>query len=124
MPADTITANLPSRDFGATSAFYRPLSFETVYRDDAWMILRRDGMVVEFFAHPDLDPKASWFSACMRVDDLDALFRQFAQVGLSDNPRDIPRLTPPTEMGPGLRGFALVDPDGSLWRCFQNEIAA
>ena len=119
--ADRITANLPSRDFDQTAAFYARLGFHTVYRDDGWMILARGPLVAEFFPHPGLDPKTSWFSACIRVDDLDALYDDFRQAGLSDNPRDIPRLTPPEHRPPVPRMFALVDPDGSLWRCLQNE---
>ena len=118
--ADRSTPNLPSRDFAATEAFYARLGFVTRYRDDGWMILERGGMVAEFFSHPGCDPRTSWASACLRVDDLDALYRDFAATGLSADPRAIPRLTPPEHRPPVPRMFALVDPDGSLWRCLQN----
>jgi hypothetical protein len=121
--SDRITANLPSRDFGSTAAFYARLGFEVSYRDDGWMILDRGPMRVEFFPHPDCDPYSSWFSACMRVDDLDALHAEFRKAGLPGDPRSIPRLTAPQKR-PGIpRTFALVDLDGSLWRCLQNEAA-
>jgi catechol 2,3-dioxygenase-like lactoylglutathione lyase family enzyme len=57
MTAGRITANLPSRDFEATGRFYAMLGFRIDFRNDSWMILSRDGMSVEFFPHPDLDPK-------------------------------------------------------------------
>lgn len=123
MRSDRITANLPSRDFDATEAFYASLGFVTGFKDDGWMILHRDGMVVEFFPHPNLDPKSSWFSACMRVDDLDDLHASFQSANLPSDPRSIPRMTPPEDIAPGVRMFALVDADGSLWRCLQNEAA-
>lgn len=118
--SDRSTPNLPSRDFAATEAFYARLGFATDYRDDGWMILSRGPLVAEFFHHPDCDPTSSWFSACLRVDDLDGLYDAFRSAALSDNPRDIPRLTPPVHRPPVPRMFALVDADGSLWRCLQN----
>jgi hypothetical protein len=118
---DRITANLPSRNFGKTAEFYATLGFQTEYRDDHWMILKRGDLVVEFFLHPELDPWSSWFSGCIRVDDLDGLYAAFRTAGLSENPRDIPRLTPPVHRPPVPRMFALVDCDGSLWRCLENE---
>jgi len=121
MQGDRITANLPSRDFAATEAFYAALGFTQGFRDDGWMILTRGALEVEFFPAPDLDPWSSWHSACLRVGDLPALYTAFARAGLSANPRAIPRLTPPQPaMGPVPPMFALVDADGSLLRCLAN----
>ena len=84
------------------------------------MILTRGLLELEFFPMPQLDPKQSWFSACIRVDDLDRLFAGFQAAGLSSHNRDVPRLTPPATEPSGLRIFALVDCDGSLIRCIEN----
>lgn len=120
MQADRITANLPSRDFAATEAFYAALGFAPTFRDAGWMILARGPLEVEFFPWPDLDPFSSNASACVRVDDLDALYAAWRRAGLSDNPRHIPRLTGPVKQ-PGVpRMFALVDCDGALLRVLQN----
>ena len=120
MPGDRITANLPSRDFAATAAFYAALGFAPTYRSDGWMILTRGPLEVEFFPSPDLDPFASNASACVRVDDLDGLLSTWESAGLPDNPRDIPRLTGIVKH-PGVpRLFALVDLDGSLLRVLEN----
>ena len=62
---DRVTANLPSRDFDATVAFYGRMGFSVAYRDDHWMILTRAGLEIEFFPHPEVDPYYSWFSACV-----------------------------------------------------------
>ncbi len=120
MPADRITANLPAADFQRTEAFYQRLGFVPDYVSDEWMILSRGPLVIEFYHHPDVDPLASWSSACIRVNDLDGLYTAFGQAGLPTDCRSTPRLTPP-EQHPGIpRMFALVDCDGSLLRCLQN----
>ncbi|HEX7000910.1 MAG TPA: bleomycin resistance protein [Trueperaceae bacterium] len=115
---DRVTANLPSRDFDATEDFYRQLGFDTLFKDDGWMILRRGALELEFFPYP-VEPRRSAFSACIRVDDLDALFEAFAVEGLPRDHTSIPRISAPAVQH-GLRMFALVDPEGSLLRCIQN----
>lgn len=118
---DHATPNLPSRDFAATAAFWARLGFDQDYRDDHWMILSRGTMTVEFFLHPDLDPKDSWFSACLRVDDLDALYAEWSALGLPADAGAIPRLTAILHEPPVPRMFALIDADGSLVRVLQND---
>jgi len=118
---DRITANLPSRDLKKTAAFYGALGFVVGFKDDGWMILNRGSLELEFFPMPELDPKQSWFSACVRVDDLDALYEAFKAAGLNEDCRGIPRLTAPKLEPFGLRMFALVDLDGSLLRCIDNR---
>ncbi|KIN64391.1 Bleomycin resistance protein [Sulfitobacter noctilucicola] len=120
MTPDRVTANLPSRDFDRTCAFYGLLGFDPLYRDDGWLILRRGTMEVEFFAHPDLVLAESWFSACIRVDDLDGLRTSWHALDLPDDPMDRPRdLT--IQGGDGKpRFFVLIDCDGSLIRCIDN----
>lgn len=56
---DHATPNLPSRDFEATSQFYRRLGFAEGWRDEGWMILTRGGASLEFFPHPALNPAES-----------------------------------------------------------------
>lgn len=120
MPADRITANLPSRDFAATLAFYARLGFQERYRGDSWMILARGPLEVEFFRHTGLDPYASDHSACVRVDDLDGLRALWSLVGLPEVTEGIPRLTPVWKE-PGVpQMFAVLDPDGSLLRVIDN----
>ncbi len=119
--ADRITANLPSRDFAATEAFYHRLGFRTDFRDDGWMILRRGALELEFFTHPGVDKWSSWFSACIRVDEVEALLAKWQQVGLSDDRTAIPRLTGIFKLQGAPRMFALVDEDGSLLRVLDNK---
>ena len=121
MAGDRITANLPSRDFDQTEAFYGLLGFERMYRDTGWMIVKRGGMEVEFFPHPDLKPEDSWFSACIRVDDYDGLLATWKALDLPADPMGRPRSFPDVPAPDGLRIFALIDCDGSLLRCIDNR---
>jgi len=118
---DRITANLPARDLDAAAAFYAALGFAVSFKDRGWMILRRGTLELEFFPFPDLDPRQSSFSACVRVDDLDALYAEFLAAKLPDKSSSIPRLTPPKTEPFGIRFFALIDLDGSLLRCIDNR---
>ena len=111
---------MPSRDFDATAAFYAKLGFRCAYRDPHWMILQNGSLEVEFFPYPDLDPRESWFSACIRVVDLDLLYVTFQKALISTEKDTIPRLTPPETRVGIPRMFALVDCDGSLLRCLED----
>ncbi len=122
--ADRITANLPARDLAETAAFYRRLGFAESFRDKGWMILRRGDLVLEFFPHPDLDPRSSWFSATVRLDDPDALLAEWRDSSsLPSDPKAIPRLTGFFRHGGAPRMFALVDANGSLLRVIDNRDA-
>jgi catechol 2,3-dioxygenase-like lactoylglutathione lyase family enzyme len=111
---DRITANLPVRDLDAAQAFYARMGFETAFRDDGWLVLRRGSLELEMVPHPALDPSASIASACVRVNDADALHRDWMAAGLPAT--GIPRMTAPEDQPFGWRLFALVDPDGNLLR--------
>ena len=118
--ADYATPNLPSRDFAATVTFYEALGFTTLYRDTAWLILTRGGLVLEFFPDASLDPATSSFGSCLRLDDLDAFYRECVDTGVPEAAAGFPRLQPPRREASGLRIGALLDPDGSLLRLIQN----
>jgi catechol 2,3-dioxygenase-like lactoylglutathione lyase family enzyme len=117
---DHATPNLPSRDFEATADFYSRLGFEEGWRDRGWMILTRGALTLEFFSHPDLKPSESWFSCCLRLDDLPAFYRSCLEAGVPEKASGQPRLQPPRKEDGGLTIAALVDPDGTLVRLIQN----
>lgn len=116
---DRTTPNLPSRDFQATTDFYAPLGFGMTFRNDNWMILERGGAVIEFFPHPQLRPAESWFSACLRLDDIESFFSAIRAAGLPEARRGNPRFHPPENMS-GMMIGALIDLDGSLLRVIAN----
>ncbi len=120
---DHATPNLPSRDFDLTEHFYAQLGFEREWRDDGWLILSRGGMTLEFFLHPDLEPATSWFSCCLRIDDLDALIDQAASAGIAEDIEGAPRLHRPKVEPSGERIGYLIDLDGSLLRLVANPPA-
>lgn len=119
--ADQATPNLPSRDFGATAAFYAKLGFSEDYRSDGWMILSRGDLTLEFFPWPDLDPYQSSFGSCLRLDDLADMMAQVETSGVPDARKGIPRYHPPRQEESGLTIAYLIDPDGSLLRLIQND---
>ena len=118
--ADFATPNLPSRDFEATSRFYGKLGFAETWRDGAWMILRRGNVVLEFFLHPDVDPGSSWFSCCLRLDDVHSFFEAAVAAGVPEAAAGWPRLQRPKIESWGGTVGALVDPDGTLVRLVQE----
>lgn len=114
---DRITANLPARSLDETAVFYEGLGFELEYKDAGWMTMKRGSLELEFVLHPDVYPLASWHSACVWVADIDGLYRAWRAAGL---PADgVPRMTEVQDMPSGLQMFTLVDPNGSLLRCFR-----
>lgn len=118
--ADHATPNLPSRDLTATSAFYARLGFIEDYRDTDWMILTRGELKLEFFVHSELDPATSWFSCCLRLDDLEDFYAACVAADLPETCIGWPRIHPPQIEDSGLRIGALIDPDGTLLRLIQN----
>lgn len=117
---DHATPNLPSRDFGATIDFYRPLGFTILFHDQGWLILTRGTVMLEFFPDPALDPATSCFGACLRLDDADAFHEQCLAAGVPDTDTGWPRVRPLRLEPSGLRIGALVDPDCNLLRLVQN----
>jgi catechol 2,3-dioxygenase-like lactoylglutathione lyase family enzyme len=108
---------LPSRDLAETRAFYEKLGFASWWGGRApwdYEIVSRGNLVVHFFTDSDLVPGESDSSCYWRVDDADALHREFAALGIPI--AGIPRLTAPADEPWGMREFALVDPSGNLIR--------
>lgn len=118
--ADHATPNLPSSDFDKTEQFYAPLGFARRWRDGGWMILERGTLKLEFFLFPEVDPLASSFGSCLRLDDLDSFYAMAQSAGLPETHDGQPRLHPPRVEPWGGRVGYLVDPDGTLLRLIQN----
>ena len=118
--SDSATPNLPSRNFEKTSDFYAALGFSERWHDENWMILERGDLVLEFFPHPNLDPLASSFGCCLRLDDLDAFYAVCKAAGLLEKSSGQPRLHAPRVEYWGARVGALIDLDGTLLHLIQN----
>jgi hypothetical protein len=116
---DHATPNLPSRDLDATAAFYARLGFIPTFKNSQWMILKRGGITLEFFPYPDLKPEESWFSCCLRLDDVPSFYELCRAAGLEDKRQGYPRLHAPRQDGDLMIG-ALIDLDGTLVRLIQT----
>lgn len=110
---DRAVPNLPSRDFAATIEFYSGFGFEVGFRDGGWLILRRGGIVLEFFLAEELDPHSSWFMVSIRIADLDGLYAAVRASGVPEATVGIPRLVPVALREWGQRAGYLIDPDGT-----------
>jgi len=117
---DHATPNLPSRDFATTASFYARLGFTESWRDDGWMILEKGGITLEFFPYPDLDPAASSFSCCLRLDDVNSFFEEIVRSGVEVRATGWPRAHRPKQEAWGGKVGALIDPDGTLLRLVQE----
>lgn len=112
-PTDRATPNLPSRDFDTTEDFYRSFGFTRQFRDEGWLILTRGGVQLEFFPAPALDPRSSDVMCCVRVADVDELYRAIRDTGVPETTIGAPRLHPVRMQEWGLRAGFLIDPDGT-----------
>ena len=113
---DYISANLPAIHFDQTRQFYEFLGFLCEYESEQWMIIKKDNLILEFFHHPQLDPKASWFSACLRTQSMHGLFHDWQTLDWTKFPDA--KLTE-IESLDEIDMFCVIDPNGSLIRCIQ-----
>ena len=114
MPREGPEPILPANDLRRTRAFYHSLGFTSGYHDDVYDILRRGNLVVHLEARADLVPATNRTSCYWRVGDADALYREFATLGLP--PEGSPSLSEPFDEPWGMREFTLKDPAGNLIR--------
>jgi len=109
---------LPMSDPAATQELYGRLGFQVV---DAtpdgqapYLIAERDGAELHFFHWPEVDPLRSGFQCYLEVDDVDAVYAEWAsQVPGREGH---PRVAAPEDKPWGLREMAFVDGDGTLLR--------
>lgn len=110
---------LPSRDIAATETFWQRLGFVTVYSDEAdYLLMKRDGAEVHFFAHPEFDPEKNDHGAYLRPSDIRALDAEWGALGLPGE--GIPRYIRAEDKPWGMCELALIDPDGNLVRAGQE----
>lgn len=116
---DFVSANLASLDFNQTRMFYSVLGFQCTYQSEEWMILRRLSLILEFFNHPTLDPSSSWHSACIRISNLDGLYKEWSKLNLESFNRS--RIGVIQDFG-AMRMFCVIDQDGNLLRCIERMV--
>jgi len=114
---DIAVPALPARDLGETIEFYKPLGFTLAYRHpdlDAYVILRRGKLELQFFQWPQLEIQETFSGAYLRVSDVDAIYQLFADARLPA--RGTPSLAGIKRRAWGMREFHLVDCNGNLLR--------
>lgn len=109
---------LPSRSLEKTLAFYARLGFEGEIVAAEYAIVTHGPVEIHFFAHPGVQPDASFAGCYVRVGAVDAVFDRFRQAGLPG--RGIPRMDVLENKPWGMREFAVVDEDGNLMRIGQE----
>ena len=110
---------LPSRDLGETFAFLERLGFENAaahWSEWNYLIVRRGGIELHYFAHPEIDPFTTDAMCYLRVPDADALYDEWSEIGVESDPSTGSRLMPPETTEYRMREFALVDKSGNLYR--------
>ena len=117
---------LPSRDLGATRAFYERLGFESTGAapPEEWnyLILRRGGVQLHFYGDPSVDPLTTDRGCYVYADDADQLHREWHAAGVPTDPATGSRLEAPVDTDYGMREFALVDPSGNLVRVGSPQV--
>ncbi len=109
---------LPSRSLSDTLAFFQRLGFEGgIHSHGDYAILRRGLVELHFFTQRELVPAESSAMCYLRVSDVAGVHRAFARAGLPRN--GIPRMDALEDKPWGMREFAIVDPDGNLFRIGQ-----
>jgi hypothetical protein len=109
--AESAVPILPSRNLDETFEFYSRLGFELQgapiekYR---YLIIGRGSIELHFWDAPDVDPLTTDASCYIRVDDADALYREWEGVGVPSDRATGSRLMPPVHTDYGMREFALV----------------
>ena len=110
---------LPSRDLNETLAFYERLGFQNQgapHEQWDYLIIGRGGIELHFFGMPEIDPLTTIAGCYLRVEDADALHREWDAMGVPTDAETGSRLIAPTTTDYGMREFALVDRSGNLVR--------
>lgn len=118
---DRAVPNLPSRDLGATAAFYAGFGFRELHRDDNWLVLRRGDLQLEFFRKDDLEPGGHDFACCLRVADLPSLYDAVRAAGVPETQHGRPSVRPIVTQTWGQQMSTLLDPDGNLLRMIADD---
>src|SRR6476659_9595348 len=114
MPREGSEPILPAIDLDRSRKFYESLGFTAGYKYDHYDILRRGNLVVHLELQGHLVHVMNRTSCYWRVADADALYREFAALGLPS--KGSPSISEPVDEGWGMREFTLKDPAGNLIR--------
>jgi hypothetical protein len=106
----SIIPKLPSKNLGATKAFYEKLNFHQVggtYPD--YLMMNRDEIEIHFFLFNELNVLENYGMCYVRVMDIDALYNEIVGLG-----KGIRLLGKPETKPWKQKEFAITDCDHNL----------
>jgi hypothetical protein len=131
MAGEVATPILPCRAIDDVAGFYGALGFAVTYRQERpnpYVALRREDLELHFFGLEGFEPEDSYGTCSVRVPDVLALHRAFADGLRAAYGRvptaGIPRMTRPRRKQDRVTGFSVVDPGGNWIRIAQARAAA
>ena len=105
-----VIPKLPMRDKALTKIFYvNQLSFELISDYGDYILLKKDEIEIHFFEFKSLDPLENYGQVYIRVSDIDALYKDLNESGVSIHPNGKLEIKPW-----GQKEFSLLDPDNNL----------
>ena len=106
-----INPKLPMRDKEATRNFYiGQLGFQQFGSDyEGYLMLEKDRIQIHFFEFKELDPKENYGQVYIRTDEIEKLYKQALESGLS-----IPAAGHLQTKAWRQKEFSLLDPDHNL----------
>ena len=112
MTFQSVSPIFPVRDMDLAVAHYRALGFEVrIYEGpDSYAFATRDGIEIHLALVKDLKPKKNMSAIYLYVDDADALYMEWSEIGIDG------RLVEPSDTSYGLREGACLDRDANLIR--------
>lgn len=105
-----IHPKLPMRDVVLTKAYYIQLGFQQAGDDyDGYLMMKRDGVEIHFFAFKELDPLENYGQVYIRTNNIDGLYQSLIENKVAIHPNG------PLQIKPwGQKEFSLLDPDHNL----------
>jgi len=104
----SVAPGMPTTDMDRTLRHYAGMGFAArTYEDGGFAILTRDGVELHFSLRPDHDPRRTAACIYVRVDDVDALHREFAAAGVALR-------RAPHDTDHRMRELPHIDPDNNL----------
>ena len=105
-----IHPKLPMRDKAATKAYYvTQLGFMALGDYDEYLMVKKEGIEIHFFAFKTLDPKTNYGQVYIRTNNIAELYQELLERKVTIHPNG-PLQTKPW----GQQEFSLLDPDNNL----------
>jgi hypothetical protein len=115
-----IAPKLPMRNKEVTRNYYiNGLGFCEVGNTDfeGYLMLEKEGIEIHFFEFKEIDPKENYGQVYIRTDNIDELYQQMLDSGISIHPSGHLQVKPWRQ-----KEFSILDPDNNLLTFGQNLV--